>query len=761
MRTAIHHKVMRMAALLCLGSTLAIQAQAQEQLHLFYRNGSHEMFDIKDDTRIEFVKQPQLNAYWASNSRNDTIHLSASSGRSVNLGFVDYNTEWSITTDDEWLLVRRGYSVMEIGNGLEEDYFVVYATANESENRRYGKVTVTADKGGYVKEFVVVQHPYMLTLGYNHMYDDYENPVISSSTTLAWKDTACYVSIYPNHGVKVLSHPNWMELDFQSNGDDYCKFEDILKVESAQTAGTYTDTYVRFRFSQNNTPEQRTGNIIFEGHGQTAVLTVTQQGLNEHTICAEASAMMAKMYESASEGYHHDFGFPTLMLGTDSRGTDLVSDPGGYNWFEGWMAYKDLQSNLAYTYLHWTSMYNQIQAANQVINAYGERADESMFQFYLGQAYTLRAFSYFYLAQLYQQTYVGNEEAPCVPIIWEDNIYKVNAEGGRARATVREVYDYILKDLEMALNLLQQTTVSRSGKQLVNRTVVQGIRARVHMVMNNWEAAAADAQHVIETAGAVPYAIGELTLPAFNDISHNAWLWGIDTDSYRAHTVISFPSHMGPFSYGYAQIGAWRKVSKSLFDAIPSTDVRKGWFLNSVGYSANLNATQADYATSYGMPAYAQVKFAPQKGVAYGTQDNLGNGADIPLMRIEEMYLILAEAQAAMGNPTAAAATLNGFVRSYRDPAYNCTATTIEEAKDAVWMQRRIELWGEGFSYFDLMRMKKGVDRRGAGFQEKYIYNIAAGDDALIYPIPSNAMNANPQLVQNPEATQPTPVGNN
>ena len=73
-------------------------------------------------------------------------------------------------------------------------------------------------------------------------------------------------------------------------------------------------------------------------------------------------------------------------------------------------------------------------------------------------------------------------------------------------------------------------------------------------------------------------------------------------------------------------------------------------------------------------------------------------------------------------------------------------------------MQRRIELWGEGFSYFDLMRLKKGVDRRGAGFPTAYVYNIPAGDAALIYPIPDREMNNNPSLTQNPVATQPQPV---
>jgi hypothetical protein len=54
--------------------------------------------------------------------------------------------------------------------------------------------------------------------------------------------------------------------------------------------------------------------------------------------------------------------------------------------------------------------------------------------------------------------------------------------------------------------------------------------------------------------------------------------------------------------------------------------------------------------------------------------------------------------------------------------------------------------------------MKKGVDRRGAGFQTEYVYHIPAGDAALIYPIPDREMSRNPLLIQNPVAEQPVPV---
>ena len=219
---------------------------------------------------------------------------------------------------------------------------------------------------------------------------------------------------------------------------------------------------------------------------------------------------------------------------------------------------------------------------------------------------------------------------------------------------------------------------------------------------------------------------------------------------------------MGSLNYGYASVGAWRCINKELFASIPASDVRKGWWLDETGYSANLNDEQADYAANEaGCPPYTQMKFGCYNNVT-GTSINAN---DIPLMRVEEMYLILAEAQAMAGDPATGAATLENFVKTYRDPQYTCAAKegqtlTAELVQDKVWFQRRIELWGEGFSYGDIMRLKKGVDRRGAGFAEHLVFNIPAGDKILIYPIPQSEMERNPLIGENNELMEelPTPV---
>ena len=166
---------------------------------------------------------------------------------------------------------------------------------------------------------------------------------------------------------------------------------------------------------------------------------------------------------------------------------------------------------------------------------------------------------------------------------------------------------------------------------------------------------------------------------------------------------------MGSLNYGYASVGGWRRISPKLYSEIPASDVRKGWFLNGEGVSANLPAAAQTYITGKKAPAYTQVKY----GVLNDQWGTDNNATDIILMRVEEMYLIKAEAQAMSGNVSGGVSTLNSFVTAYRDPSYQCTATTPEAVQEAVWQQRRLEFWGEGMAYFDIMRLNKGVNRLG------------------------------------------------
>ena len=215
---------------------------------------------------------------------------------------------------------------------------------------------------------------------------------------------------------------------------------------------------------------------------------------------------------------------------------------------------------------------------------------------------------------------------------------------------------------------------------------------------------------------------------------------------------------MGSLNYGYANFSGGKQINKALYNTIPDTDVRKGWWTGVDSTSVNLSAAQQEWMDTYSYPAYTQVKFGSYNNV-------IGQSAsanDIPLMRIEEMYLIMAEAQAMGGNTGTGKSTLESLIQSYRDPEYTCTAASAADIQDEIYRQRRIEFWGEGLIWFDIMRLNKDIDRRGAGYpQPTSVYYIPAGSNVLLWRIPQNEINSNQALTEddnNPQGDTPQPV---
>lgn len=497
--------------------------------------------------------------------------------------------------------------------------------------------------------------------------------------------------------------------------------------------------------------------------GSTITSTQKQEVIAKDPAMIKASATaiyaIGNTYNLLNGSRHDDYGYGSLMMMMEHRGQDLVGFDTGYNWYGYELALDDHDYTWVFTRMFWSQMYSQIYAANQLAMVIDPATEDNELMFYLAQAHGMRAFAYFNLAQMYQFTYVGNESKPCVPLLLDTNADVVATEGC-ARATVEEVYTQIMTDLNAAITLLEKTTLERPDKRYINAGVAYGLRARVNLVMNKWAEAASDAQSALTLTGATPYTLAEVSVPSFDELDHNAWMWGVlveETDRVVTSGIVNWPSHMGSFNYGYASVGAWRMVNQKLYNSIPDTDVRKGWFLDGNGVSANLSNAQQAYITDMGAPAYTQVKYAPYGG-ELGTSTN---ACDVPLMRAEEMYLVLAEAQAMSGNATQGAATLQNFVNTYRDPAYVCRATSADGVQEAVWNQRRIELWGEGFSYFDLLRLKKGIDRRGGGYEAHLVYNIQPNDPVLIYLIPQSEIQSNALISENDNnetAGIPTPV---
>ena len=456
---------------------------------------------------------------------------------------------------------------------------------------------------------------------------------------------------------------------------------------------------------------------------------------------------------------HNDFGYPSIMSATDANGEDVVSEDNGYNWFGNSLTYQDRSSTSYESQIVWNNFYSYINTANIALNIDAYETQDPNNQFYLAQALAVRAFSYFGLAQLYQYNYKGNESKPCVPIITEKNTIDV-IQNGAPRATVQEVYDLILADLNLAINFLKSANeggVYRYSRKYIDLAVAYGLRARVFLTMHKYLEARADADKAIAVSDATPTSLTEANKPAFMNSNERNWMWGVviyETDRVVTAGIVNWPSHMGSLNYGYANFSGGRQISRKLFETIPKSDIRKGWWIDEYKTSVNLNYDQQATMDSYDYKAYTHVKFAP-----YNYQNKTSTNAnDIPLMRIEEMYLIKAEAEVAISG---SAAVLERFLQTYRDPKYSFSGSP-KAIQEEIFRQRRIELWGEGLNWYDIMRLNKGVDRRGAGFPNaSSVFHIPAHSDILLWRIPESEIESNPALSDgdnNPEAPTPNPV---
>lgn len=487
---------------------------------------------------------------------------------------------------------------------------------------------------------------------------------------------------------------------------------------------------------------------------------------------SEVSGMYANMieYGAITQWYgtgqprHYDFGYASTMMMMDASGQDEPSQVSGYNWYNKPLRFVDRTANSETTYFIWNQCYKNIKVANDVLKSVDLENLSDVAKSYVGQAYAMRAFEYFTLIQIYQFSYKGHEDAAGVPIVTEKT---AEAEANNnPRAAVKDVYKQIMDDLNTAIDYL---TDSRSAKSEINRQVAYGLRARVNLVMQNWSDAAADAKKAAE--GYTPLSKDAAAAPGFNDVSASNWIWGniVDESNEIVQSgILNFPSMMCSFTgNGYSPTYACRMINSKLWKEIPSTDVRKGWWidenLNSpivnpkyvvhqedededgkvVKYLAVYNQTGDEVADI--TEPYTNVKFGAYKN-QYG---NELNACDIPLMRVEEMILIQAEATAMGGNVEEGKRILENFVRTYRDPSYTCNATTAEGVQDAVWFQRRVELWGEGFSFTDLLRLKKPLDRTGANYEVSVRFKLPAESPIFLYLIPEDEENHNEALVGN------------
>ena len=438
-------------------------------------------------------------------------------------------------------------------------------------------------------------------------------------------------------------------------------------------------------------------------------------------------------FQWANQG---EAGEGSMNINRDMMGEDLVMTSSGNGWYNTtyqWSAHRSETASV--DYFPWRMYYRIIANANMIINnidnAEGPQDEKDMIK---GQALTYRAWCHFNLVQLYGKRYVAGtvNSQLGVPIMLTNNT------DGQPRNTVEEVYTQVIEDLDEAITLLEG--YARPNKSHLNVAVAKGIKARVALTKQDWTTAAAlaaEARTGISLMTTSEYTAG------FNSYANREWMWGSTVITDQTTYFYSFFAYMSR-NFSSTNIRGNPKAINSVLYNNPiftATDVRK----------ANFDPTGLH--TALALPSsFTKKPYTSQKFIAAGQADSRG---DVVYMRAAEMYLIEAEAYARMGGHDTEAQTALNALRQARETVtanYVASTNTGQALIDEIMLNRRLELWGEGFRFTDLKRLNLPVDRTGANHQTSLsvITNIPAGDVRWEWLIPKQEMDANDNMVQNP-----------
>lgn len=539
-----------------------------------------------------------------------------------------------------------------------------------------------------------------------------------------------------------------------------------------------------------------------------------QEQVNKADKTSLAKAIPAYLNTYDDDEYY-DIGFAGFFLWRDASTADFpIVDP-AYDYFTYVENCNYLGSNWQLQYTIWRRYYALVQKTNLVLGAvdvdkYPEDADPAV------QAYAYRANAYMEMAQWYEYKLTGyaafDDKARAdgilgltVPIV-DENTTEVESRNN-PRVPFYTLYRFVLSDLTNATELLHGTPEPVS-KINAGRGVVNGLLARFWLTVGTrferhpedlatalaheddadikysklgvttarecFEKAAAYARAAINT-GYTPLSEGQWFDPitGFNSVN-GAWLWAniISTDNGLASSMVwqSWVSFMSPeaeYGVAYPDYMATRMINSRLFDDMPTSDWRKATWIDPEDV-ANQSAYNNKYARGTSLPfetwkrlkAYSGIKFHPANG-DYATS-TVGNAVSIPLMRVEEMYLIEAEAVGRAQGEGAGRQLLEAFVNGYRysDGSYKSTGAGIEGFIDDVFTQKRIEFWGEGLILWDYRRLEKAVVRGypGTNFDPSHRYNSLPNAVApwSTLCIPQSEQNYNPAVILNPDPSHST-----
>lgn len=371
----------------------------------------------------------------------------------------------------------------------------------------------------------------------------------------------------------------------------------------------------------------------------------------------------------------------------------------------------------------WTRAYVAITRACNVINALDELdyttlvadATPEQLDHLKAEALFIRALGHFDLLRMYAQPYTHDPNSLGVPIILETP----SPMDKPARNTVSEVYDQIITDLTDAIPLFTDDGIDRGEidpKGFASANAAKALLARVYLYMGDYPAVYSQTEDLIDTTDTGLYTAAEYTTVWGEDAAKEIIfeVWGNDQQSYAPYW-----EEIG-YMYdptGYGDVCA----TSGLLALYEAGDVR-----------ANLFQGDSNY------PGY----FWPTKYPGKGSPNRSNN---IPVLRMSDVVLMRAEAALAIGKPGEAQKLLHA-VRSRR----GLTSTPAATEQD-IFDERRRELCFEGHLLFDYARLNKNLDRNDEDNRITGFEDISFPSYLWAMPIPIQEIEANENIVQNPE----------
>lgn len=429
-------------------------------------------------------------------------------------------------------------------------------------------------------------------------------------------------------------------------------------------------------------------------------------------------------------GTHYDWGYGSIMHVRDVMTGDMAVASSNYDQYNSWQVAKYIGPNYLNTQFFWNYFWPFVQTQNNLIKAINpEEASDAQLGM-LGAAQAFRALAYLDIAQMFEflpnavtdtiNASGNNVKNLTVPIVDENTTEEIARNNPRVTREVMAAF--ILNDLDNAEKNIVKLEIA--SKTLPHLDAVYGLKARCYMWIGDYANAQKYARLAIDNSTVVPMSKQACLDPTtgFNQI--NAWMWGsqlVKEDETVQSGILNWTSWASnETSFGYASAGPINMIDRSMYDRMSDTDFRKQMFKAPAGHELSGKEVYVNAAWGASLPAYASLKFRPNAGEF--DDYTVAAASAFPLMRIEEMYLIEAEAAEHQAAGTGVA-LLESFMKNYRDAEYTFPADA--DAIDEIVFQKRVELWGEGLSFYDIKRLNMSVTRGypGTNFKSTARYN--------------------------------------